>query len=643
MKRIFAFLLVFSLMLSGCGTSRSGTAIQTAIGETLEESVPTTQYQKPEQRSLSAQEQALVLEQTEFSLLAAAFLYDAYAYSFTNEGYSTYDRFAHIADMDRDGQTEMYYSQSLLYFDPTDGRSCTYSYSSAGNQRLFLSAEGCVYYSFSNEEMERPHGEHWDSGLPVYYYSPDPDAQAFMVCSFYCPDLGAETEEVVQLDGRDLSVEESKAFLDQLGLTPVKTTLRDYTSFTYDGAYTDSIAAALENAFGSYKGTYTLDIDRDGQDEQVFTYTDFVNPWFPDEALHPSQDPYFGDMHQAFYFDYPDIDPTDNRTGLIVADPQGEELVLKAYSIPEKLWNGCNAEKDYIDGSTMHIGGIDWLVPQGIAGQDAEVSYIEERLQESGYRELFFARADISDLEDEEILCFGKRDGKWVLLVIQLRYGIPGSIKRIDLSDSACYLSTFEGKNYLMVYSQTKTNNAEGIYTSYRYRLWRFDLDLIIYEIHGESVGHYNDQEDATNVAEFFDRMNRYMMNVVVLYDPFCLHGQQWASPETVIRGQTPQEPEDTEQTQTDTSESVIGFVDILDPSSWLNLREGPGRSYPCILTDPQDPGSIVKQAKGSPVTVLETVASEDPEFPEWYKVRIRYQDHEIVGYSAKEDIRLSQ
>ena len=84
-----------------------------------------------------------------------------------------------------------------------------------------------------------------------------------------------------------------------------------------------------------------------------------------------------------------------------------------------------------------------------------------------------------------------------------------------------------------------------------------------------------------------------------------------------------------------------MGFVQINDPSSWLNLRQGPGTNYPQVLMDESDPNSFIKQALGAPVTVLETVETGDVANPVWVKVRISYGDREYVGYSSKSYIRI--
>ncbi len=638
MKRFLAILITFSLLLCGCGAAQEATSSVSAV-ETLpqtEQTVP-IQPEVPKQLPLSKEELAPIVEKAEISLLAAAFLYDAYNMPISIRNYG---RFAYVDDVDEDGQTEMYYSESILLFDPTGGRSCSYLYSPGGAHALYLAQDGSVYYSYYYELTDFEHGDHWDSFCPSVYNSPNPDAPKFMLCAAdYCQS-GTPMEPFVQIDGTNLSPEESKKFLDELGLTPVTTGLQDYTSFTYDAVYADSITAALENAFGSYRGSYSLDIDRDGETEQVFVYTDFVNTWFPDDALNPSNDPYWGGMSAAYCFDYPGINPVDNRTGLLVADTQGDKLVLSAYTIPQILPTGNISADTYIDKINLYVGGSSYLIPQAIFGQSNLVIYLDNNLKAAGYTDLFYTSADLSEEADNEILCIGKQNENWVLFVIRFAHGIPQLLKTVELSNSACYLSAYEGKNCLVVYHQSQRTNQNGLYTAYSYELLRFDGDEYQWRILSNSVSHYNDQEDATNISDFFIELNRYIVNVIVIYDPFSLHGQQWIAPEKVIHGQVPEAPDAPNQSEP-SSQEKIGFVNISNPSSWLNLREGPGREYACILTDPSDPGSIVKQAKGSPVTVLETVESEDAEYPVWYKVRIRYQDHEIIGYSAEAYIEL--
>ncbi|MBE6924025.1 MAG: SH3 domain-containing protein [Ruminococcaceae bacterium] len=641
MKRVLPFILVLCLLLCGCNiiptvkdqTRTDTTQLPQSPRPTIQHTPQDPEPQKPEQITLSDEELAPILQQTEYSLLAAAFLYDAY------ENPTFHDRYAHVGDMDNDGDIEMYYSDSLLYFDPTDKKECSYFYSPSGAMGLYLSKDGSIYYNYSVDYDSVQHGDHVDDVIPLYYSTRNPDAPSFDLITPECSKTSTP-ETWVKVNGTNLSPEESRAFLDDLALTPVETGLQDYTAFTYDAAYSDSILAALEGAFGSFQGTFTVDIDRDNQEEHIFTYTHFVNGWFPEDAINPDLDPYFGAMSQAFCFDYPGINPVDNRSGLIVADQQGDKLVLKAYSVPDIVTAGIAFADLYVDGTTLYIDGNSWFVPQAIEESNQYV-YLESTLQKDGYTNIFFVTADLSGKAEKEILCIGKQNGHWVLLVIRFDHGVRKILETVDLSDSACYLSSYEGKDCLVVYRQSQSNRDEGLYTSYAYKLFRFDGNSFTNVILSNSVGHYNNQENASNISEFFAELNRYIVNVIVIYDPFSLHGQEWIDSEDVVHGEVPEESAPPEQPDTPSPEK-IGFVNISNPSSWLNLREGPGRNYPCILTNPSDPDSIVKQAKGSPVTVLETVESEDPDFPVWYKVRIRYQNREIIGYSAEAYIQLT-
>lgn len=636
MKRCISLILALSLLLCGCQMAKKTEIehVEEATNQTQMQTVP-SQPEEPEQIVLSDAELTPIIEQAEFSLLAAAFLYDAFEIS------SHQERYAYMGDVDNDGHMELYYSESLLYFDPSEGKNCSYMYSPSGNHSLYLAKDGTVYYSYYRDYDMVAHGDHYDDLIPCVYSTRNPDATEFLLYEDNYCQFGTRLEPFVEINKEALSPEESEAFLEELGLREVETGLQDYTSFSYDAAYADSITGALENAFGSYQGKYTLDIDRDGQDEQVFVYTDFVNGWFPERAFHSESDPYGDGMDQAFYFGYPGIDPVDERTGLIVADLQGDKLVLDAYSIPQVISGGLQSET-YIDTISLYINGTSWLIPQALSQQDRQLSYLESKLQADGYTDIFFSAADLSDRDQDEILCIGKQNGNWVLIVIRFVYGTPVTLETVDLSNSACYLSTYEGKRCLVTYQQKQSADQKGIYTSYSFKVLRFDGESYEYTIHSNYVGHYNDQEDAKNIADFFTELNGYIINVVVICDPFSLHGQEWIAPEEILHGKAPEDSASKQEPDA-TNKEKIGFVNISDPSSWLNLREGPGRDYACILTDPNDPGSIVKQAKGSPVTILETVESEDPDFPVWYKVRIRYQDHEIIGYSAEAYIELAE
>ena len=96
-----------------------------------------------------------------------------------------------------------------------------------------------------------------------------------------------------------------------------------------------------------------------------------------------------------------------------------------------------------------------------------------------------------------------------------------------------------------------------------------------------------------------------------------------------------------TEPTQPSNEET--GYVHLNDPGAWLNVRQGPGTQYPCVLSNPYDPMSFVMVANGAAVTVLESVTTTDWANPVWLKIRVTYGGKEYVGYSSKNFINIME
>lgn len=271
--------------------------------------------------------------------------------------------------------------------------------------------------------------------------------------------------------------------------------------------------------------------------------------------------------------------------------------------------------------------------------RDLGLARLNTYIKVFGYSDCIIRTVDVSDIPGAEYLCLCQRDGVWYLLIFVFENGDPRPIYAMDLSSSAVYLVEQDGKQCLLTYSQYNSDN----YTHYSYSLLRFGDTGASTLLANEYVGYYDTDADATAVAQFFEKLNVYLIKIIVIRDPYRLTGRMWLKQEETELGTVPAESasEQPEETQPDTQAPVMGFVQINDPSSWLNLREGPGTEYPQVLVDPNNPNSFVKQALGAPVTVLETVTTEDSVNPVWLKVRISYGDREIIGYSSKNYIRI--
>lgn len=259
--------------------------------------------------------------------------------------------------------------------------------------------------------------------------------------------------------------------------------------------------------------------------------------------------------------------------------------------------------------------------------------------ESSGYKNIVIKHVDLGDSSTDELLCLCQRDDVWYLIIYIVVNGEPVQKNTVKLDGQACYLTEHDGSTYLLTYQQNVSGDGSNTYHSYSYELFRLNGDGNTVVVEEDSTGYYSSDTGAQNVATFFERLNKYLVKIIVIYDPFKLTGRTFMEQKEASFGQVPQEPEpEQSEPQPEPEKVQMGFVQIQDPNSWLNLREGPGLNYECVRMDPNDPGSIVRQALGSPVTVLEEVQSADGA---WFKIRIIYQDREIVGYSYKAYIRL--
>jgi hypothetical protein len=198
------------------------------------------------------------------------------------------------------------------------------------------------------------------------------------------------------------------------------------------------------------------------------------------------------------------------------------------------------------------------------------------------------------------------------------------------------FLTEYEGVQAILSYYQTVyEQNGENV-TQYSFQVSRIDESGNETVLDSAYISYSDSDLDATRIAQFFQKPGAYLLKVVVIYDHYQLTGSLWMNPENVEYGTTPEEPETVpgEMPQ-------LGFVQIQDPSSWLHLRVGPGVEYDKVLMNPDDPDSFVRQALGSPLTVLETAQSSDPANPVWVRIRIIYQDRVIEGWSSKTYIRM--
>jgi len=646
MKRLISCLLLLSLLLCGCSVVKEPNSAVLPQDEPPE----TTASTVPVQMTMPQEDLVDAVQRAEYSMLAAAFLRGQQVQQSLGYLPDTMRGVTYLGDLDGDGSLEFIWGDTLMEQDEYGAPRLYYAFTESGST-LFLDKDGNFYrqipygsgpiYEENGQYVEEYGweenywgwtGQQWESrfscsGFTVARWDMDADFST------------AQTEKTFQANvpGQSITTEdEFNSYLEQLGMTQIQATLDSYVAATYDAAYTESLIPALEarlqqNYHDSYGGCHYRDLDGDGQTEYLFMVGNIFTPWL--DSLYQTDeypDATIGALQHTWL--------TQEAAVLLIADPRGDQLVLSAISSSSLLGNWTSVTE--FSSCLLTIGGISYYLPGSFESladlSDADRLLVIEALQTylgtMDFSGAMLKLADISDLPGDEILCLAQKDGVWHIIVLVFRQGMPVMLQSQPLNGSSCYLVEKDGKLCLLTYYQNIYGSGQDTWTAYSYELCRFNDTGFREILESNYITVSSQEQDASGLAAFFEQFNRYIIHVIVLYDPYGFQSQVWMTPDA---GQTPQEaaPENTD--------STLGFVQISDPSSWLNLRVGPGTEYDRVLTDPSDPESYIRQALGAPVTILETIKTGDAENPVWLRVRIRYADQEYEGYCSQRYIRM--
>jgi hypothetical protein len=636
--RLLSLLVVLCLFLTACGEKVSRDDDDDDEGGGRRPSA-----HKEKQAELSEQDMEALTQQVQYAALASVFHREEFRYGVDN----VYDPFqqAHVGDIDGDGAQEMVYGNLGMVFDLSDGYNATFKWEQSGNN-YYLDKDGRLYaragigdayddidawYSFYEYWYTTWDGNQWAEEFvygedEVFSYDPD---------TYEISDEPIERSFFAYIGGRDLTEEEFDEYMQQLALEEITTTCSDFTQLRLESKYRDSAAQGLQDYFSgctNFRGQIQGDFDGDGLDEFLFVLDDPFALWRPKlmDTPYPEQFYYEMDLYAA-------------RTAIITFDPSQEDVCIRAH---------CTGSFAFSDSGTVHMedgmlimDGTTLVPPCGFTQLGDLSDYTSEnlyqfltlQLQQLGYDCYTCKLADVGDTPGDELLYICRKDGQWCLLTFVVVDGQLLPAGQISLEDNALYLVQHEGKLHYLRYYQHVSKTYGGQYrTEYNYYLNRYDSEGLYQFVDYVSVSYLDNEKDATVVAEFFQGFTRYLVDTVVIYDPYFLLGQQWLEQGDASFGTVPET-----QLPDTAGDEQLGFVHIQDPSSFLNLREGPGTDYPTVRMDPNDYNSYIRQALGSPVTILETVETGDEENPVWAKVRIMYQGQEFIGYSSMKYIRL--
>ncbi len=254
-----------------------------------------------------------------------------------------------------------------------------------------------------------------------------------------------------------------------------------------------------------------------------------------------------------------------------------------------------------------------------------------ESLENMGKTDVKIKLADICDMEGKEAVCY-YRDGKDHMVEIYALFGdMISSVYSKSGANGSLFLLNIDGLDYLLDYSQ----DISGNYTqSYSYALFRFNGSMQPeYKDQNSLVVEASAQGGGSKGSQFFSKLNEYLKNATICYDPYALKGES-----TMQGGNGENNVVGAEKYLyiSNCSTSKIGVVTMKKDTSWLNLREGPARSYSPVLIDPYDPDSCVKQTQYSIVTIEIPENTNDPDYPVWYRMRITYANRTLEGWSAQ-------
>ena len=665
MLRAVSLVLAVSL-LSGCATTPSTTptqteaVIQTTAPVTTVTPDPSTQIPAT-QTAMSAQEQSTALANMDFAMLCAAF--DAALREEKLLDPSILQQTQVVcADYDKDGYPNILLGNgSHLDFSLTPQRTVDYRTESllelgGLSPTIYTDKDGNIYKLDRNEDLfditvdgnpgVTTHSEYiysqWQDGawVPVITYkgsntavaSIGPDGQEIWTTT--------EDTGTAVIFGQTGTRQDMNNRLLEMGMTEISTRPCEYVETVFDATYWESLLDALDaylkENYSEYTDMLLQDIDGDGDEEAIFLVPGFIETWF--DSLLEKGEAYLQNAQRTFRYEFPE---QYRPTGVLVADIKDGQAVVTAHCSLEDIEFDSNMTirmedgQLKFDGNTVYQNGsFGNLTPEEIPQE------LEQFLAQYNYDEFFCRRVDLSDLDGQEYLCVSAKDGKWYLFVFIIIDGNPIVLYSNPLGSSAVFLTEYKGTQALLSYTQTMYEENGETVTQYSFQVFR------ISENGAETIldyGYtsYGDRDlDATRIAQFFQKPAAYLLRIIVIYDLYQLTGIQWMNPENVDYGETPEEPEGTTESTT-AQNPQLGFVQIQDPSSWLNLRVGPGVENAKVLMNPDDPDSFVRQALGSPVTVLETAESSDPANPVWVRVRIIYQDRVIEGWSSKTYIRM--
>lgn len=610
-KRFICLLLAVAIiMLTGCGAKESeATPQENMDDQTLRNTIERIEYMG-------------ILAALDSDLLVSGYYYEP----------------AYIGDADGDGSLELFYGDMrFLVFDRSPDEQLFYQWTQGGG--FVIDANGLCYCT---DTLGGPEYDNYDTEIGWFgesffdnwtgYGFETAYTKSFIE---YYDDTPSEINWTSgEYPGTHISNEQADALAFEDG-----TRAQTYLTYSFESRYRDHVTQSLQDSLAATYNNYSsaqMDINGDGIEETVISIPEIFNPWLRNVVDNNSFD---GNTLEDIELNVGDIQ--SGHTAVIIISTEGETTTVSACAIPENVYE--DAQYATLDSHCITLGGYSAYVPStaidfaSISSEECRsiLSAIDSNFIANGYYDVVFKLADVAEHPGDEILCFYQGYDGLYLDVISLSDGTINLIESDYMGNYSYYIVSHGGKPHILVYSQYISTGYNPTY-SYYYSLYRYGTDNQRIIADSKDVDYYASQSDATSVSSFFSALNVYLEGeLTIIHDTYALTGKEWMDQSDIDYGDRP-----TSSDNNVTEEGRLGFVKVY-ADTWLNLREGPGTQYDRVLLDPNNPQSFVKQAMGSPVTILEEIETGDPDNPVWVRIRIVYQDQVLEGYSSKRYIKV--
>lgn len=465
-----------------------------------------------------------------------------------------------------------------------------------------------------------------------------------------------ETFEVIEFEGSlnnqsFSNCEQYESAVDELELTDLGGSHQHYRSNYFYTSSPKDVISAYQNRINSLNNGsryVTGDYDGDGETEYVFVVAFDTEQWlnaiFQIEAGHE--------------YDYSDYENYDyRREAYIYADTDEKGVVFHCITLTSVdhgyemnvSWENSvlkiefvvpNSEpiicEYYCDGVEDTRAQIENNGNEYVDAVNRYIKFINNKFQGilvDNDSVVGVKYADIADYPGKECILVVKGAYESYIEVCTFYCGRAIVLYRINEHDGSVYLVNVDGKEHILYYSQARFDGVGGGGSTYCYKTLRFDQNCCpSYRDYYEITIYDNSTPNESHNA-FFNGFNSLLSSAKVCLDSYELTGYKYMQDSDInVSG--------NEQAKylaiSNCNPTKSGLVNIQDVESWLNFREGPSTQYNKILLDPADSKSFVKQAKGSAVTVIDTVNTGDEKNPIWVKIQIKYADRTLVGYSSQ-------